>query len=262
MSNTLCPDPLTDSLEYLKFVVARQADRSAFFWNITAIGLFNDLPGGGPRFVFTPNTTLSTHLLENAFRSPVVLLDSCMNDNPQLNHTLQSKKLAFEYLNNPSVVSEAKAAANSRGLYNSNPGANPVAILFEATYFEGDLSTVRRGHRGLVLDALRSLETVVLIAKAIHLQDFVYMHSGNQVEKLNTISETQLYCVFFAFLDFVARIKPTPTYHWLKSVFASIVLVATLACDHIPSNGEPSPRSPSLGKLLAGRCQLCDEAKL
>ncbi|KAJ8487942.1 hypothetical protein ONZ45_g14137 [Pleurotus djamor] len=110
MYHTLCPYPLTESLEYVKFVVEQQVQRRGAShlktWQTSALCGF--LPEGAPRFVFTPDTNTPTDPLKDVLKAPVVLLDSCLDENPQLLHTLQLKKLASDHLDEPRLAPEGE----------------------------------------------------------------------------------------------------------------------------------------------------------
>ena len=81
---------------------------------------------------------------------------------------------------------------------------------------------------------MRAPETIVLIAKALRLQEVVYTHtSGDQVKKLEAVSDAQLYCIFFAFFDHAAGLKPLETHRWLHGILASIIRVANNATRHL-----------------------------
>ncbi|KAJ8487943.1 hypothetical protein ONZ45_g14135 [Pleurotus djamor] len=191
----VCPDPVTDSLEYIKFVLARYVPYAASFWSLRTAGLCNALPGNMPNFLFTLDIALPTHHFEDTLQGPVVLLDSRMDDNPQLIHTLQIKKLASGGIRHPTLITDITKLL----LYLRSPTGVSAYTLFTnaVVHPTAAMRLSRPEHQRFVFDAIRAPETIVLIAKAIRLQEFVYTHtSGDQVEKLEAVADAQLYCGF------------------------------------------------------------------
>ncbi|KAJ8503234.1 hypothetical protein ONZ45_g11036 [Pleurotus djamor] len=248
MYHTLSPDPLTESLEYVKFVVAQQVQRRAASHLKTQTSALYQYPN---------------RPLEGVLKTPVVLLDSCLDENPQLLHTLQVKQLASDHLDSdkPTLAPEVEELDSLDSQY-SKACENSAAMLFKAIH---DLSVMSQWeHHRIVTAALQAPETTILIAKTIGLHEFVYAyspHTDDRVKKLEDVSDTQLYCVFFAFVDFAARTKPFYTYRWLRTSYSSLYYVAILAGSHLPRHGEPTPREVRLMNRWAGRCSHCDYAK-
>ncbi|KAJ8454093.1 hypothetical protein ONZ45_g19439 [Pleurotus djamor] len=257
----VCPDPATDSLEYIKFVLARYVPSAASFWSLRTASLCNALPGNMPNFLFTSDPALPTHHFEDALKSPVVFLDSRLEDNPQLIHTLQIKKLASDGIRHPTQITDIAELL----LYLRSPTGVSAYTLFTSAIVNSTVTVhfCRRQHQRFVFDAIRAPETIVLIAKAIRLQEVVYTHaSGNQVEKLENVSDAQLYCIFFAFADYVAGLKPLETDTWFHDILASIIRVANGATRHLPINpGETGPDDESYG-LNPRICMLCFDARM
>ncbi|KAJ8487941.1 hypothetical protein ONZ45_g14136 [Pleurotus djamor] len=218
MFDPLRPDLRTYPLEFIKDAVGRQASSP-------------------PHFLFTPDTTLLIDNLESVFGGPVILLDSRLDDDPQLIHTLQIKTLESHRLENPSLLSENKVLERRHyKATEAEANANPTAVLFQATRYMLDLMPAPREHRTLVLTSLQAPETISLISNAIRLQNFAYTYAPqaeNHVEKLEVVSETQLYCIFFAFVEYAVKIRPDRTYDWLETVFTSLAGAAGHAADYL-----------------------------
>ncbi|KAJ8503241.1 hypothetical protein ONZ45_g11040 [Pleurotus djamor] len=126
-----------------------------------------------------------------------------------------------------------------------------------------DLSYIRWEHQLVVRDVVRDPDTIVLIAKAIRLQDHIYVHiSGDQVEKVQDASDAQLYCAFFAFADYLGGIKPRETYRWFDSILPSLGAAGANATGHLPKHGELSPEELFSLQIGKGVCMLCAQAKM
>ncbi|KAJ8503232.1 hypothetical protein ONZ45_g11034 [Pleurotus djamor] len=151
----VCPDPITDSLEYIKFVLARYVPYAVSLWSLRTAGLCNALPGNMPNFLFTPDIALPTHHFEDTLQGPVVLLDSRMDDNPQLIHTLQIKKLASGGIRHPTLITDITKLL----LYLRSPTGVSAYTLFTnaVVHPTAAMRLSRPEHQRFVFDAIRGL---------------------------------------------------------------------------------------------------------
>ncbi|KAJ8503243.1 hypothetical protein ONZ45_g11042 [Pleurotus djamor] len=257
MLMTPCPDPRADPVACVKWAIKRHANAvsSQTHWRTTFKVICSLLPGGAPKFLFASKAEIAGSTSDIG---TFVLLDSDLGKNIQCIEASEVLTKVPNYLANDVSWPYPHSPLNSGAPSPSSPTFGVFSLPTSAIFFTPEGASSRSylafasqrvaeaetsphisleaqsEHCSLITDLIASPETIVLIAKASGLTDCVYsLGDAGQVQKMGSVPDLALYCVFMSFIEVALRVQPRATYSWIIRSLTSVTSAGLSMCEKI-----------------------------